>query len=75
MRSRALERAIKLAGGPTKLAECLGISSQAISQWDEAPVERVLDIERAVDAEVTRYELRPDFYPTDLAPPKRAVKS
>lgn len=63
METKALQSAIKHAGGPSALASTLGISSQAISQWTRAPAERVLQIERAVDKKVTRSELRPDLYP------------
>lgn len=61
MRSEALERAITEAGGVAALARTLGVSSQAISQWERVPAERVLEVERAT--KVTRHELRPDLYP------------
>ena len=62
MRDEALKRAIECAGGTAKLARALGIKPQAISQWTRVPAERVLDVERATAAKVTRYELRPDIY-------------
>lgn len=43
------------------LAQQLGITAQAISQWTRVPVERVLDVERLTG--VPRHELRPDIYP------------
>jgi DNA-binding transcriptional regulator YdaS (Cro superfamily) len=64
-RKDALERAIKAAGGLAALAEPLGITAQAISQWDEVPPLRVLAVERATG--VPRTELRPDLYPTEPA--------
>ena len=64
-RSDALKRAIKAVGGPAKLAAPLGISVQAISQWDEVPPLRVLAVERV--SGVSRYELRPDLYPLESA--------
>lgn len=57
----ALSLAKERAGGTAKLAEKLGITSQAISQWRRIPVERVLEIETATG--VPRSVLRPDIYP------------
>jgi DNA-binding transcriptional regulator YdaS (Cro superfamily) len=62
-RDSALTRAIKEAGGVGLLAKRLGIKPQAVSQWDEVPPLRVLDVERA--SGVTRQELRPDLYPVE----------
>lgn len=53
--------ALRKAGGRTALAKKLGISPQAISQWKEIPVLRVLEIERITG--VSRHDLRPDVYP------------
>lgn len=50
-----------------KIAEELGISSPAISQWDRVPAERVPEIERITG--IPRYLLRPDLWqppPEDL---------
>ena len=66
MRSKALSRAIETAGGLKNLATPLGITPQAISQWAECPVLRVLEIERL--SGVSRHELRPDIYPIDRPP-------
>lgn len=64
-KNEALRRAIDAAGGLAKLAEPLGISMQAISQWDEVPPLRVLAVERV--SGVSRQELRPDLYPPEPA--------
>jgi len=60
-RTAALQRAIEAAGGLAGLAKPLGISIQAISQWDEVPPLRVLAVEQI--SGVPRHELRPDLYP------------
>lgn len=80
----ALERAIKLVGGPAKLARFITerdgrITAQAICDWRKCPPGRVLSVEAAtVDPEtgrprVTRHELRPDLYPVE--PPKAVEKA
>jgi DNA-binding transcriptional regulator YdaS (Cro superfamily) len=62
-KSEALRRAIKNVGGLAGLAAPLGISEQAISQWDEVPPLRVLAVERV--SGVPKEELRPDLYPVE----------
>lgn len=59
--TRALQRAKQIAGGGGVLAKSLGITAQALSQWDEVPPLRVLQVERITG--VPRHELRPDLYP------------
>ncbi len=63
MRDEALERAITEAGGVAALARAINVTSQAISQWDRVPAERVLAVEGATGGKVTRHDLRPDIYP------------
>lgn len=59
---KALEKAKDAAGGNSALAKLIGgITPQAISQWRQVPVERVLAVEKATG--VPRHELRPDIYP------------
>jgi DNA-binding transcriptional regulator YdaS (Cro superfamily) len=70
MRDEPLARAIELAGGTAAVARELGCSSQAVSQWDRCPAERVIAVERACGRKVTRYELRPDLYPAEEASPR-----
>lgn len=61
----ALAEAIRLCGSRTALAERVGVTRMAVSQWKIVPPLRVLDVERAVAGQVTRYELRPDIYPRE----------
>ncbi len=55
------DRAVEAVGGVTRLSEKLGITRSAVSQWQEVPVERVLEVEKLTG--VPRHELRPDIYP------------
>lgn len=67
--NHALKLAILKAGGSQGLANKLGITRQAVDQWDKVPPLRVLDVERV--SGVPRHELRPDIYP---APPAEAAE-
>lgn len=60
--------AIRLAGGPGKVGEALGISREAVQQWRRCPAERVIQLERLIGGEITRHQLRPDLYPVENAP-------
>lgn len=66
-RSEALQRAIREAGGVGKLAEVIGVTGPAISQWEQVPANRVIAVERA--SGVPRQELRPDLYPAERVVP------
>jgi DNA-binding transcriptional regulator YdaS (Cro superfamily) len=62
----ALQKAIETAGGATRLAEKIGLSSMAISHWKHrhkgaVPSSHVLPVYQATG--VTPHELRPDLYP------------
>ena len=48
------------AVGFRELARRLGISHAAVSQWDEVPAHRIVDIERVTG--IPRERLRPDLY-------------
>lgn len=54
------DRAIAIAGGVTRLAEKIGITRSAVSQWHEIPIDRVADVQRATG--LTKYEQRPDIF-------------
>lgn len=56
----------KAVGIPAaRIAEQLGITAGAVSQWDRVPVPRVLEIERITG--IPRHVLRPDIYPVEAA--------
>lgn len=54
--------AVKSAlGGNTGIARALGgITPQAVSQWDEIPIKRALELERK--AGIPRHVSRPDIF-------------
>lgn len=55
-----VQAAVDAAGGVRALARILGISHQAIVQWDVVPASRLLEVERLTG--VQREILRPDLY-------------
>lgn len=57
----AIRLAVARAGGTTALAEALGVTKGAVSQWDVCPPARVPDVEKITG--VPRQDLRPDWYP------------
>lgn len=62
-KAEALERAVKNVGSQAEFARLIGVTAQAVSQWDEVPPLRVLTVERV--SGVSRHELRPDLYPVE----------
>ncbi len=74
-RVKALERAVKLAGGQTALARQLSqfmrlkkpLKQAHIYNWlyrdKTTPYRYVIPIEKLLDGKVTRHQLRPDVYP------------
>jgi DNA-binding transcriptional regulator YdaS (Cro superfamily) len=61
-----LAKAIAAVGSLSELARRIGLSTQAVSQWQRVPPERCLDVERV--SGVSRYVLRPDVYGLVPAP-------
>ena len=55
-----LLRAIEIAGSGEVLARRLGITRQALQQWDKIPAKYLIPIERLTG--VPREELRPELY-------------
>jgi len=67
-------KAIEVAGGhPGALGGKIGISRQAVDNWERVPAERVHDVEEVTG--LARSFLRPDIYPPERerkrAKPKR----
>lgn len=62
MSTEALNTAAKACGGFASLAEKLGASPQAVSNWKTrgVPIEHCTAIEQAAGGVVTRRDLRPD---------------
>lgn len=64
----ALQKAIRLSGGITKLARQLGdITPQGVYYWQIVPSERALKV--SLISGVSVYELRPDTF--GVEPPRR----
>ena len=61
-RDGALRKAIGLAGGQTALARRLKIAQSSVAKWTRIPLARVLDIEREFGGQITREEMRPDYF-------------
>lgn len=62
--------ALTSLGTHKALADALGISRAAISQWTRIPAEKVLRVERITG--VPRTVLRPDLYPREPRQPTEA---
>lgn len=60
-----LKLAIEAAGTGDRLASLLGITAQAVSQWEKIPLQRVFDVERVT--KIPRSQLRPDFFGENAA--------
>ena len=72
---RVIAAAVKREGSLSRVAKRLGISRQAIDQWEEVPPKHVLAMEEM--SGVSRYEQRPDIYgpPPSKAPGKKKKNS
>jgi len=67
MTDSALQKAIDLAGGQTALGRAIGRRQSTIRTWltrdgCRVPAEAAVDIEKALEGQVTRAELRPDLF-------------
>lgn len=66
-----LERAVRIKGSQNRLAEAMGCSQSKVS-WllvtaKEITVEDALLIDRATDGEVSKADLRPDWFSREQA--------
>ena len=59
-RSRIVAKVFKAYGGSAALADILGVSRQAVWQWQKIPVKYIKQIE--ADTGIPRILLRPDLY-------------
>lgn len=57
----ALKAAIAKFPTAKDFAEEIGVTPQAVSQWEVVPPGRVLLVERLTG--ISRHDLRPDYYP------------
>lgn len=64
MMNKPLEKAIEIAGGRIALAEKLGMTPMAISQWRGrgVPLSRIVEIEKITNGKVKREEFAPELY-------------
>lgn len=75
MRDKILSQAISIVGGNSALARILGITREAVSQWDRCPAERVQAVAAATDNRITPEQLRPDIFTPSPVPPKAGEAS
>ncbi len=67
-RDPVLDRAIAIRGGLGPLAGALGVTKQAVSQWNRCPLLRVIPLSKATG--IPRHEIRPDVFPPPEAEEK-----
>jgi pyruvate kinase len=65
MRDQCLDRLMQIRGATKRLADGLGISTAAVSQWERVPRDRVVQAARILG--VSPEDLRPDLYTSEPA--------
>ncbi|WP_244526790.1 Cro/CI family transcriptional regulator [Methylobacterium sp. 275MFSha3.1] len=63
MNASEIRMAASAVGGLNELAKRLGVSRQALQQWEQVPSKRVIELERILG--VHRSRIRPDLYPVE----------
>ena len=61
-RDPVLGRAISFLGGLRATGKALGVSFQAVGQWNRVPARWAIPLEAATGGKITRYEIRPDIF-------------
>lgn len=68
-KERPIDAVVRLAGGQAELARRCQTSQpriwQCVHRNLRVPADLVIPLERAVQGQVTRHQLRPDLYPAD----------
>lgn len=75
----ALKRAVEIAGTQATLAKLIGGKQTTISDWLNVPGRKIspqaaIEIERALEGQVTAAELRPDLAAMFQRPPPKPKK-
>jgi pyruvate kinase len=60
-RDAALERALRTRMAVTEIAEALGVSRAAVSQWRRVPEKHLAAVARITG--ISKRQLRPDLFP------------
>lgn len=67
LQETAIDRAIRIAGGPKEVARKLKIKRVwSVYKWQhrqQIPPQRIIPLEKLTNGEVTRHELDPELYP------------
>ena len=61
----SISNATEMLGGMSALASLCEVTPQAVFKWvkkNKAPADRCIQIEKATNGKVTRYDLRPDVF-------------
>ena len=61
----ALVRVLEAAGGPSKVAEYLGLVPSAVTQWTRVPARHIHRLEKLTG--IPAQDIRPDLWETEAA--------
>jgi hypothetical protein len=65
----ALVRVLKKAGGPSRVAEHLGVVASAVTQWSRVPARHIHRLETLTG--IPAREIRPDLWDAPAEPPSQ----